>query len=108
MIRKMMESDTQDLYEVISDPDVMKYIEPPFSMEQTKQFLKGFGLCDPPRSMQQKMMMVSLSGMLFFMNMIPTVWRSVGFLRRSIGEKDMLPSLRKIFWHGQRTLEKML
>ena len=48
MIRKMTESDTQDLYEVISDPDVMKYIEPPFSMEQTKQFLKDFGLCNPP------------------------------------------------------------
>ena len=49
MIRKMMESDAQDLYEVLSNPDVMKYIEPPFSLEQTKQFLNDFGLCNPPR-----------------------------------------------------------
>ena len=35
-IRKMRETDEQDLYEVLSDPDVMRYIEPPFSMEQTR------------------------------------------------------------------------
>jgi RimJ/RimL family protein N-acetyltransferase len=48
-IRKITGSDMQDLYEVLSDPAVMKYIEPPFSMEQTKQFLKDYGLCEPPK-----------------------------------------------------------
>ena len=48
IIRKMIKSDAQDLYEVLSDPDVMKYIEPPYSMDQTEQFIKDYGLCDPP------------------------------------------------------------
>ncbi len=48
-IRKMSESDAQDLYEVLSDPDVMKYIEAPYTMEQTKQFISSCGLCEPPK-----------------------------------------------------------
>lgn len=48
-IRKMRETDEQDLYEVLSDPDVMRYIEPPFSMEQTRKFIKECGMCEPPR-----------------------------------------------------------
>ena len=49
IIRKMKESDDRDIYEILSDPDVMKYIERPYSMEQTKQFIKECGLCEPPR-----------------------------------------------------------
>lgn len=48
-IRNMTELDTKDLYEVLSDPDVMKYIEPPYSLEQTKRFLVDCGMCKPPR-----------------------------------------------------------
>ena len=43
-IRNMTELDTKDLYEVLSDPDVMKYIEPPYSLEQTKRFLVDCGM----------------------------------------------------------------
>lgn len=45
-IRKFNESDFQDLYDTISDPEVMRYIEPPYSLEQTKEFLFKAGLCD--------------------------------------------------------------
>ncbi len=46
-IRDITASDTQDLYEILSDPDVMKYIEPPFSMEQVKQFINDYGSSEP-------------------------------------------------------------
>ena len=48
-IRKFNESDFQDLYDTLSDPEVMKYIEATFSQEKTKEFLFNTGLCDNPR-----------------------------------------------------------
>ena len=48
-IRRFTEADATDLYEVLSDPEVMKYIDPPYSMEKTKQFINNFGLCEPPK-----------------------------------------------------------
>ena len=47
-IRKFIESDYQDLYDTLSDPEVMIYIEPPYSAEQTKKFLFDYGICDDP------------------------------------------------------------
>lgn len=47
-IRKFTESDYQNLYDTISDPEVMRYIEPPYSAEKTKEFLFNAGLCDTP------------------------------------------------------------
>ena len=108
MIRKMTESDTQDLYEVISDPDVMKYIEPPFSMEQTKQFLKDFGLCNPPRIYAAENDDGEFIGYVIFHEYDSDSMEIGWLLKRSIGKKDMLPNLLKFFWNGQGTLEKML
>ncbi|MBR0429211.1 MAG: GNAT family N-acetyltransferase [Lachnospiraceae bacterium] len=48
-IRRFTENDLQDLYETISDPEVMRYIEPPYSMEQTREFLMQCGLSEHPR-----------------------------------------------------------
>lgn len=48
-LRKMREDDFFDLHALLSDAEVMRYLEPPFSAEQTKEFLKTAGLCDPPR-----------------------------------------------------------
>ena len=48
-IRKMKESDLGPLYLLLSDPLVMKYMEPPYSMEETEAFLKSCGLTDEPR-----------------------------------------------------------
>lgn len=47
-IRKFRLSDLDELYHVLSDPEVMKYIEPPYSMEQTEVFLTAAGLCESP------------------------------------------------------------
>ena len=47
-IRKMRSSDVQSLYELLSDEKVMKYLEKPFSFEQTELFLKEKALCEPP------------------------------------------------------------
>lgn len=47
-IRKFTESDYPDLYDTISDPEVMRYIEPPYSADKTKDFLFRAGLCDKP------------------------------------------------------------
>ena len=48
-IRRMTPSDLGPLHELLSDPEVMKYLEPPFSREQTESFLASQGLADPPR-----------------------------------------------------------
>ena len=47
-IRKMNEEDLEPLYELLSNPQVMQYLEPPFTKERTKQFLISAGLCEPP------------------------------------------------------------
>lgn len=48
-IRRFTENDLQELYETISDPEVMRYIEPPYSMKQTREFLMQCGLSEHPR-----------------------------------------------------------
>ena len=47
-IRRFRGSDLPELYKLLSDPDVMRFLEPPFSPEQTKSFLESAGLSDPP------------------------------------------------------------
>lgn len=48
IIRKFQSSDLDELYLILSDPEVMRYLEPPYSMEQTDKFLTSAGLCEPP------------------------------------------------------------
>ncbi|MCR5796159.1 MAG: GNAT family N-acetyltransferase [Solobacterium sp.] len=48
-IRKMTEDDLVALYRLLSDAQVMKYLEPPYTKEKTECFLQEAGLCDPPR-----------------------------------------------------------
>lgn len=48
-IRKMNKNDFEPLYELLSEPKVMKYLEPPYTKEKIKQFLIDAGLSDPPR-----------------------------------------------------------
>ena len=45
----MTEDDLDALYRLLSDPQVMKYLEPPFTKEKTEAFLHDAGLSDPPR-----------------------------------------------------------
>ena len=45
-IRKMKPEDFEPLHALLSNADVMRFLEPPFSEEQTKKFLKTQGLTD--------------------------------------------------------------
>ena len=47
-IRRFKETDYTNLFETISDPEVMKYIEPPYSAEKAKKFFAETGLCEEP------------------------------------------------------------
>lgn len=48
IIRNLCIDDAEDLYSVLSDEDVMRYIEPVFDMGKTLQFIQEAGLCNPP------------------------------------------------------------
>ena len=48
-IRTFCPEDAQDLHKVLGDPAVMRYIEPPFTREQTAAFLQVNGLDLPHR-----------------------------------------------------------
>ena len=48
-IRPFMEEDLENLHVLLSDPEVMKYLEPPFTHKQTERFLKSQGLAASPR-----------------------------------------------------------
>ena len=47
-IRKMRPGDADALYRLLSDPAVMRYLEPPFDRAQTEAFLRRAGLAEPP------------------------------------------------------------
>lgn len=48
ILRRLSLEDAEDLCSVLSDVEVMKYIELPFDMAGTLEFIKSAGLCDPP------------------------------------------------------------
>ena len=47
-IRRFEEKDLQALYELLSDEEVMRYIEPTYSFPQTETFLQSAGLALSP------------------------------------------------------------
>lgn len=47
-IRRFEESDAEALYDLLSNAEVMRFIEPPFSEEKTRAFLAEAGLSEPP------------------------------------------------------------
>ena len=48
MIRQLRESDVDSLYDVLSDPDVMRCIEPVYTRKQTLQLIRRAGMCAVP------------------------------------------------------------
>ncbi len=48
-IRKFRIEDLNDLHILLSDLEVMKYIEAPFTIKQTEDFLKGNALIESPK-----------------------------------------------------------
>ena len=51
MIRKMTDQDLEPLCVLLSDPDVMRYLEPPYSNEQTRAFLMAAMSDHPPEGL---------------------------------------------------------
>lgn len=47
-IRRMQPGDADALYRLLSDPEVMRYLEPPFDRTQAEAFLRRAGLAEPP------------------------------------------------------------
>lgn len=47
-IRKFTNNDLTELYILLSDEDVMEFIESPFSWDKTANFLNSVALIDPP------------------------------------------------------------
>ena len=47
-IRRIQPGDADALYRLLSDPAVMRYLEPPFDRAQTEDFLRRAGLAEPP------------------------------------------------------------
>lgn len=47
LIRRMTESDLEPLHSLLSNPEVMRFLEPSYTFEQTKAFLKA-GLSENP------------------------------------------------------------
>ena len=43
-IRHFKENDLEDLHRLLSDEEVMRFLEPPFSKEKTTDFLREVGL----------------------------------------------------------------
>ncbi len=41
-IRRFIPEDAADLHEILGDAETMKYCEPPYDLEKTKQFLSSF------------------------------------------------------------------
>ena len=48
VIRKMRNEDLDDLYALLSDEEVMRYIEPLYTKKKCEQFLLNFGLSKQP------------------------------------------------------------
>ena len=47
-IRRMRPDDADALYQLLSNPKVMRYLEPPFDRARSDAFLREAGLCEPP------------------------------------------------------------
>ena len=53
-IRKMTEQDLEPLHRLLSDPEVMRYLEPPFTRERTAEFLeKAMSDAPPVRAVEK-------------------------------------------------------
>lgn len=47
-VRRLGETDLEELYGLLSDPEVMRTLEPPYTYEQTEGFLRVAGLASEP------------------------------------------------------------
>lgn len=47
-VRSFRLEDAAALHAILSDPAVMRHLEPPYTPVQTREFIRAAGLCDPP------------------------------------------------------------
>ncbi len=47
-IRRFCHKDGEELFRLVSDPEVMRYLEPPYTKNQAERLLEEAGLCEPP------------------------------------------------------------
>ena len=47
-VRRFREGDLPELAALLADPEVMRWLEPPFTREQTERFLEQAGFSEPP------------------------------------------------------------
>ena len=47
IIRNYLESDLKGLQEITGDPDLMKEMDHPYTLQETEEFLRRYGLNDP-------------------------------------------------------------
>ena len=47
-VRRFREGDLPELAALLADPEVMRWLEPPFNRAQTERFLEQAGLSEPP------------------------------------------------------------
>lgn len=46
LLRRFTTEDVKEAYNYLGDPDTMRYIEAPYSEEQTKEFIRNYAACD--------------------------------------------------------------
>ena len=88
-IRKFTNNDLTELYNLLSDEDVMEFVEPLFSLEKTADFLNSVALIDPPLIYAVEDFSHKFIGYEYFMSMMKTPLNLVGYLIKDTGEKDM-------------------
>ena len=81
-IRRMNEGDADALYGVLSDPEIMKYLEPPYSREATVQFLHDAGMCERP-------LVWAVDDASYIISMTSTAWSWAGCWRGMNGARAM-------------------
>ena len=83
-IRRMRSGDADELYRLLSDPVVMRYLEPPYDRVQTEAFLHDAGLSEPPLvyAVQEDERFI---GYVIYHEYDATVWRAAGYCFRSTG-----------------------
>ncbi|MCD8382169.1 MAG: GNAT family N-acetyltransferase [Clostridiales bacterium] len=83
-LRPFRATDLSDLHAILGDPEVMRYAEPPYSMEQTEAFLNTF--CIQQRRAVAavcKKSGIVIGYILFSPLKQPGVWEMGWFFRRS-------------------------
>ena len=89
-IRRLRPSDAEALYRILSDRQVMRYLEPPYDRLQTEQFLREAGLAEPPLVYGTEED-GRLLGYVITTPMTRTAWSWAGCSPRTAGGRAMRP-----------------